>query len=161
MSYTKKICVYMSFNIKRHIYTSVISWCFSHDYHVSQSLSSVSPRMTWSTWNDCYYLAHFFETWLVETLLCVHYMTSIGRAWVRSDDNSGPREVCHALQKNCLMFWQGAATHHLRMFNVRYQPFMSPGPCPTQAHQSLSNTRRRAPEIYKRTKVIFPWFSSK
>jgi len=27
MSYKKNLCVYMSFNIKRHIYTSVISWC--------------------------------------------------------------------------------------------------------------------------------------
>jgi len=27
MSYKKKLCVYMSFKIKRHIYTSVISWC--------------------------------------------------------------------------------------------------------------------------------------
>ena len=26
MSYKKKLCIYMSFNIKRHIYTSVISW---------------------------------------------------------------------------------------------------------------------------------------
>ena len=29
MSYKKNLCVYMSFNIKRHIYTSVISWCSS------------------------------------------------------------------------------------------------------------------------------------
>ena len=28
MSYKKNLCVYMSFKIKRHIYTSVISWCW-------------------------------------------------------------------------------------------------------------------------------------
>ena len=29
MSYEKKLCVHMSFNIKRHRYTSVISWWYS------------------------------------------------------------------------------------------------------------------------------------
>jgi len=55
--------------------------------------------------------------------------------------------------QTCLMFWQGAATHHLRKFNVRDQPPMSP--CPTQAYQQHAPPCAFAPAMYARTKVIF------
>jgi len=50
-------------------------------------------------------------------------------------------EKCVMLDtQNCLIFWQCIATHHLRKFNERYSPPMSP--CP---HRFTSNTCRRAP----------------
>jgi len=55
--------------------------------------------------------------------------------------------------QTCLMFWQGAATHHLREFNERDQPPMSP--CPTQAHQQHTPPRALVPKMYARTKVMF------
>ena len=51
MSYKKKLCVYMSFNIKQHIYTSVISWCltsgllcFSSSQHCGQLFFPTTHR---------------------------------------------------------------------------------------------------------------------
>ena len=40
MSYKKNLCVYKSFNIKRHIYTSVISWCVQHsqEFHTGTQI---------------------------------------------------------------------------------------------------------------------------
>jgi len=53
MSYKKKLCVYMSFNIKRHIYTSVISWC-SNTFEISVSRT----RSRWGRVGCCRHRVH-------------------------------------------------------------------------------------------------------
>jgi len=54
MSYKKNVCVYMSFKIKRHIYTSVISWCIERvanddrqDFEVDFNASYFNWALEW------------------------------------------------------------------------------------------------------------------
>jgi len=116
----------------------------SHNYHVSQALSESS--VTVSKWSGLlnhfwYYLAHFFWNMTGGNLPRVRFKMStwqsVGRA--RSDDSSGPRDVCHAWHTELPDILAGCC--HSSSAQVQYK---RPAPHVTLPHTGLSATHAAA-----------------
>jgi len=110
MSYKFSICVYMSFNIKRHIHTSVISWCVYRSYTGRLILSCSVPARTQDFKNFIINpsvllqdLHNALVRCLISLLVCaVLYVTTLTPFFISSP------ECVHLFPSTCkplFMFW--------------------------------------------------------